>query len=82
MTTRGKRVAVHACPFLECNCSIPTVHPLMSRIMQVNGECVGMGEDGREGEMRAVGIQPCSSSVCAREWGGGADVQSIRINTE
>lgn len=39
--------------------------------MQVNGECVGMGEDGREGEMRAVGIQPCSSSVCAREWGGG-----------
>lgn len=36
--------------------------------------------------MRAVGIQPCSSSVSAREWGreGGrdTDVQCMGINTE
>lgn len=41
------------------------------------------------GVMCVVGIQPCSSSVSARERGGGGggwrkdtDVQCMRINTE
>lgn len=44
----------------------------MRLTMQVSGKCEGIREQG--GEMRALGIQPCSSSVCAREGRGGAQM--------